>query len=446
MYNRAGTLYKGGGVVFVKLTILKISWNSVALLTVALCFNPVTGFAQDYDDPALGQQPVISQPQDFKPLGVRAGSFMLHPGVELAVEYNDNVLYSYDNEQSDTVFHVRPYITAISNWSRHSLTVRLAADIGRYADFDVRDYEDYFLTVTGRFDFMGRNNLGYRFDALQLHEDLNSRDSEQGIEPTVYHLLGAGLTYNHYFNRLSLSGALDWQQLTYDDVLDDSGDIIDNEDRDRQSVRASLTAGYQFKTDRRAFVTLAWDETEYDQEFDRNGFNRNSSGYSISGGMDFTITNLLIGDVYLGYFERDYDDPELQDVDGFGLGAGLTWLPTQLTTVRFNVSSSIEDSASATASGYFRTLYAVRVDHELLRNLQLTGRLSYSDSDYETVLDAPPGSRTSDQVWRAGLGANYFVNRWMWVSVSYDYQHLSTNVANDGYDVNRVWLVLGFEK
>lgn len=416
------------------------------MVGLAVCMLSPGVFAQDYDDPALGQQPVVSQPQDFKPLGIRAGSFMLHPGVEVAVDYNDNVFYSNDNEQSDTIFHVRPYVTAISNWSRHSLSVRLAADVGRYADFGVRDYEDYFLTVSGRFDFKGQNNMGYHLDALQLHEDLNARDSVQGIEPTVYHLLGAGLTYDHYFNRLSLGGTLDWQQLQYDDVLGESGEIINNEDRDRQSMRASLTSGYQFKTDKRAFVTVAWDETEYDQEIDRNGYNRDSSGYSLSGGLDFTITNLLTGDVSLGYYERDYDDPELQDVDGVGFGAGLTWVPTQLTTVRANVSSSIEDSASATASGYFRTLYALRVDHELLRNLQLTGRLSYSDSDYETVLDAPAGSRTSDKVWRAGLGMNYFINRWMWVGASYDYQYLNTNVANDGYKVNRAWLVLGFEK
>lgn len=420
--------------------------NCAATVGLAVGLLSSSVFAQDYDDPALGQQPVVSQPQDFKPLGVRAGSFMLHPGVELAVDYNDNVFYSYDNEQSDTIFHVRPYITAISNWSRHSLSVRLAADVGRYADFGVRDYEDYFLTVDGRFDFTGRNNLGYRFDALQLHEDLNARDSVQGIEPTVYHLLGAGLSYDHYFNRLSLGGSLDWQQLRYDDVLGEDGEIIDNEDRDRQSVAATITAGYQFKTDKRAFVTVGWDETDYDQEFDRNGYHRDSSGFSVRGGMDFTITNLLIGDVSIGYFERDYDDPLLQDVDGIGLGAGLTWLPTQLTTVRANVTSSVEDSASITASGYFRTLYSLRVDHELLRNLQLTGRLSYSDSDYETVIDAPVGARTSDQVWRAGLGVNYFINRWMFVGASYDYQNLDTNVANDGYKVNRAWLVLGFEK
>jgi len=42
--------------------------------------------AQYYDDPGLGQKPVVGHPQDYKPLVVRAGAFMLHPGVELAAE------------------------------------------------------------------------------------------------------------------------------------------------------------------------------------------------------------------------------------------------------------------------------------------------------------------------------------------------------------------------
>jgi len=419
---------------------------NLLLFSLLLGLNATALFAQDYDNPSIGRQPVVSQPQDFKPLGFRAGSFMLHPGVELAAQYTDNVFYSNSNEQSDTVFHVRPYITAQSNWSRHSFSLRLAADIARFSDFGVRDYEDYFVTADGRFDFQGRNTMGYRFDAHQLHEDLNARNSEQGIEPTVYHLLGVGLSYDHYFNRFSLGLNTDWRSLSYDDALDEDGSIINNEDRDRDQFLVSLTAGYQFKTDKRAFLTVGWDETEYDQTFDRNDFNRDSSGNFIRGGLDFTITSVLMGDVTAGYYKREYDDPQLPDIDGVGLGAGLTWLPTQLTTVRANVSTSIEDTTSSTASGYFRTLYSVRVDHELTRNLQLLGHVSYSDSDYELLPGAPATARSNDEVWGAGVGVNYFINRWMFVSASYDFQDLSTNVPNDGYKVNRAWLVLGFEK
>ena len=80
---------------------------------VALCLLLATAVqAQSYDNPGLGQRPVHAHPQDFKPLGVRAGAFMLHPGVELAGQWNDNVFYAYEDEQSDFIYHIRPYITA----------------------------------------------------------------------------------------------------------------------------------------------------------------------------------------------------------------------------------------------------------------------------------------------------------------------------------------------
>ena len=107
-------------------------------------------FAQNYDDPGLGEKPVSAHPQDYKPLGIRAGSFMLHPGVHLAAEFTDNVFYTKNLKQSDTIFHIRPYISAQSTWSSHSLNVKLAADIARYADYDFRNYEDYFLIANGQ--------------------------------------------------------------------------------------------------------------------------------------------------------------------------------------------------------------------------------------------------------------------------------------------------------
>ena len=69
---------------------------------------PAMLLAQFYDNPGLGQKPVAGHPQDYKPLGVRAGSFMLHPGVQLAVEFNDNVFYTRENKQNDTIYHIRP--------------------------------------------------------------------------------------------------------------------------------------------------------------------------------------------------------------------------------------------------------------------------------------------------------------------------------------------------
>jgi hypothetical protein len=402
--------------------------------------------AQYYDDPGLGQKPVATHPQDYKPLGIRAGSFMLHPGVELAAEYTDNVFYSYDNEESDLIWHVRPYFTAQSTWSRHSFNVRLAADIGRHADYGFRDYEDYFLNISGRLDVKTRTSITYGADYMDLHEGLNVRSAEQGVEPTRFTIYGGRLGFDHIFNRFSVGMMYRRYWYDFDDALGEDGTIIENQDRDRVDDSLSAKVAYQFKTDKQLFARATWYQTEFDQPFDRNGLDRSSDGWSVSAGITFQVTGVLDGDLAASYYSRSVNDPLLPDIEGWGGSAGLSWYPTSLTTVRGSISTEVHPTTSQYSSGYLGTLYAVRVDHELLRDLQVQAHVSYRDNDYQLVDFAPEDARRYDEVWSAGLGASWFINRNLRLSASYDFSTLSTNVPFDGYDANRFWLVLGFEK
>ena len=407
---------------------------------------PESLLAQAYDNPGLGRQPVIAHPQDFKPLGIRAGSFMLHPGVELAGEWTDNVFFAYENEEDDLIYHVRPYFTAQSTWSKHSLNIRLAADIGRHKNFGFRDYEDYFLNVGGRVDVKSRSAFEYQLDYMQLHEGLNTRSAEQGVEPTKYTMAGGNLGYDHTFNRMSLGVRYTHNRLDYDNTFSQTGEVIDNQDRDRKLDSLFARLGYQFQTDMQAFVSASYNKVDFDQEFDRNGLARSNEGYTFNAGVQFGITGVLSGDVYATYNLADYDDPTLPDVDGWAGGMGLTWVPTRLTTVRASISSNIQETTLQYASGYLGTLYLLRVDHSLLRDLQVSAKISYRDNDYQLLADAPENARSYDHVWTADVGATYFFNRSVWLSASYDYNKLSSNVPEDGFKVNRVWLVLGLER
>ena len=401
--------------------------------------------AQNYDNPGLGQQPVYTHPQDYKPLGIRAGAFMLHPGVQLATEFTDNVFYTEDFKEDDTIFHIRPYITAQSTWSRHSLNVSLAADFAWYKEFSFRDYQDYFFLVNGRVDVKNQSVFNYGLNYMDLHEDLNSRDSEQGFEPTTYNMAGGSVGYDHTFNRFSVGAKYIYDRLDYDNAFGIDGEI-DNQDRDRDESSLMLRAGYQFQTDMQAFVSYTSDNIDYREPEDRNDFARSGDGYTVNAGVSFTLTGKLDGDVFVSYLDRSYDDPELPDTNGWSGGAGLRWTPTRLTSVSGTITGSIEETTSQFSSGYFRTLYSLRVDHELLRNLQLSGFVAYSNNDYQLIAGAPEDARSRDKIYRAGFGVNWFINRWLFLNASYDYEKLKTNVPGDGYKVNRVWLTLGLER
>ena len=330
------------------MNLAKILWPFCLLVGFLL---PVSGYAQNYDSPGLGQKPVTAHPQDFKPLGIRAGGFLLHPGVQLAAEFTDNAFYNDLAKESDTIFHFRPYINAQSTWSRHSLNIRLAADVARYADYSFRDYEDYFLQISGQVDVKNRSSFSYALDYMNLHEGLNTRDSEQGIKPTRYDLYGAGVGYDHAFNRLSLGAYYSFRRMDFDDVVDFDGDVIDNQDRDRNMHNVTLRAAYQFQTDTAAFVSYGLNSTEYDEPFDRNGYARDGDGSQISFGLQRVLTGKLDGSIFATYNERSYDDPFLPDTTGWSGGATLNWRATNLTNVSGSISSSIEETTSAYASG-----------------------------------------------------------------------------------------------
>jgi hypothetical protein len=418
----------------------------LALIFVAVGSMCASVQAQNYDNPGLGELPVISHPQDSKPLGIRAGGFMLHPGVQLAAEYNDNVFYTAENTQSDTAWHFRPYITAQSGWSRHSLNIRLAADVSRYQDYSFQDYEDYFLLINGRVDVRNRSFFSYTADYMNLHEGRNNRSAEQGITPTRYDLYGGSLGYDHTFNRLSIGVLGTWRRMDFDDTFSLEDGNIDNQDRDRDESSFSVRAGYQFQTDKQAFVSVVSNRVNYKEKYDRNGLDRTSDGYTVNGGLRFNITGLLSGDVFASYHDQSYDDPTLPDVTGWAGGAGLQWTPSRLTMVGASITSGVEATTYQYSSGYLRTLYSVRADHELMRNLQISGQVSYSVNDYQLTLDAPEGARSKDKIWMAGVGMTYFFNRWLFLSASYDYEKLTSNQDQDRYDANRFWLVLSLER
>jgi uncharacterized protein (PEP-CTERM system associated) len=121
-------------------------------------------------------------------------------------------------------------------------------------------------------------------------------------------------------------------------------------------------------------------------------------------------------------------------------------MPTTLTSVHANVTTGIEDTTKATSSGYFRTMYSIRADHELLRDLQIMAQISYYVHDYQLLPTAPPGAREEDTMWTGDIGATYFFNRSVWLSASYKYSNFSTNVQNDDFTANTAWLVLGLER
>jgi len=418
--------------------------RNAVLLGLSILLLPSISMAQQYYDPGLLQKSIDRKPLDYQPPGLRLGGFVLGTGAELAYESNDNVYYIGDDGVSDSIFHLRPWANLNSDWNRHALNLNFFADIGRYDDFGDEDYEDWVADINGRVDVKRGSHFSYTASYSQLHEDRSSPDDVSGIKPTDFAFSGIDLGYSHTFNRLTGSVDYNMQETDYDNNLDGEGNVIDNQGRDRSRDSFQLRLNYDYLEQSAVFLGYGISQTDYDQQFDKDGYERSSSGSSAKAGFAWDMTGILTGDLFLQYIEQDYDDPRLESVDGFGIGAGLLWTPTELTNINVRFVNSVQETTQAFTSGYYSSLYSVRIQHELRRNWLLNARVSYTDNEYE-YSGEEAGALTGTEVVRAGAGVSYLINRYLYVSGGYVFEKQSANSSSFEYETNRWFVTFGAE-
>jgi len=361
---------------------------------------------------------------EVAPLGARAGAFRLYPSLTLSEKYNDNIFAANDNEESDFITLIKPALNIESLWGRHFLSLHTDATLGRYSDNGSEAFDDYSAGFDGVIEINHAQNISGGYNYSHEHENRFSPDDVLGIEPTKLDTNTLFATYQHQYNRIIVDLGGEYLSLDYDDVRSANGSIINNDDRDRNRIEGSLKLGYEYLPEYTAFVRTSVNRINYDDVVDDNGLNRDSDGYTVSVGTDLDLSGVLFGNVFIGYEKQNYVDTALKDTNGISGGASLTWLPSQMTTVTGSVTRSIEETTLDFASGVFSTSGKLVVDHELLHNLLLQGRLSVSEDNFE-------GLNRNDAYFSSGIGAKYMLNRHFYLLLDYDYlQRNSDSVTN----------------
>jgi uncharacterized protein (PEP-CTERM system associated) len=130
-------------------------------------------------------------------------------------------------------------------------------------------------------------------------------------------------------------------------------------------------------------------------------------------------------------------------VDGWGLGAGLTWTPRRTSTVNVRLRASPQETNQAGSSGYWSQLWSARYQEELRMNLLLNVRGSYTNNDYENAGIDPSTELSSTEVIRADIGLSYLFNRNFSLSGGYAYERQDSNLGAFEYSANRLFILLG---
>ena len=365
-------------------------------------------------------------------LGVRQGSFIVFPSLEVGETYNDNIFATQNNENDDFITTVTPAIRARSDWNQHLLQLDGKVDVVRYASSSQEDHEEWQIGANGRLDIRRDTNATAAVKYEVGSEERGSVDDANGVEPTEFDVTSLDAGFEHSWNRVSADVNGSFRQRDFDDVRTTTG-TTNNDDRDRDEYKLDVRGGYEIQPEYEAFLRLILTSINYNDAVDDAGVNRDNDGYEIRAGARIDLTGLLFGDVFAGYIRRDYDDPSLSNVDDFTAGVDLTWNVTPLTTIKGGVRRLISETTLASASGNLSTEAKASVDHELLRNLILSGRIGFKRDEFE-------GTNREDEYSGAGVGAKYLLNRYLTFTLDYEYTNRDSNAANSDYDRNKFLL------
>lgn len=399
----------------------------LALAAVASLTSPATA----QDEIPRGATVIDRQRPEVDPLGVHAGAFFVYPSLGISETFDDNVFATQNNEQEDFITIVSPTVSAESTWSVHELNLGAGARIGRYADFDSENFEDYFVNADGTYEFTPRSYLNGRLAFNRLHE--GQGDPDVGGAPDEFNLSEAGVRFFQDFARASAEAQAKVEFWDYDARAGAAN-------RDLVIYSTSLRGDYKFDDEYGAFARLSGNWREPSSTLRTFGaaprYDRTSNGWQADVGVAFDLTGVTFGEVFAGYREQYYTDSRLDDVNGLSFGAEVVNNFTRLTTFTGRVESSIEETTTIGASSFVQNSFSLTADHELRRNILLHAGASYDTFEYQGI------DRDADR-WGGTLGATWMANRNMHFNADYTYtDHSETGVASAN-DWNRNMVMLG---
>ena len=393
--------------------------------------------------PALLPLPLpLAAGDPYSPVGIRGGSFMFFPAVELSTAYATNP-QAIPGGAPSAFFVVAPQLQVQSDWSRHSLTANITSSYTEYANdqFTPSLNRPYLNSIIdGRIDVTRDTRIVLQNRIIVSTDNPGSPNLTAGlarlpIDTTV----GGTVGVVQDFNRLNVCVRTAVDRITYQNSALTDGTTSSNADRDLNQYAVIGRVGYELNPGLKPFAEVQADTRVHDDEFDRFGLRRDSEGTSAKVGATLNLSGSLIGEIAVGYLERTYKDPTLPAIGGAIADGTLIWQATALTSARLTAASVVNESILPGVSGGFSRDINLEVDHAFRRWLIGIAQLGYGRDDYV-------GITRDDNRYFAAIGMQYILNRSMSVKVQVRQDRLTSTATGVAYNSTSALLGLRLQR
>jgi len=417
---------------------------------------PAQYFQGSASTPPPGTPPPVSQPlgavphptlpfaagDPYEALGIKAGSFLILPAVELSAGYNTNPTAAPSGPGS-LYLVVAPELHVRSNWATNSFT----ADItGSYTDYPNNDFQPSLnvpylnAKADGTLDVTRTTQILLEGRTIVSTDNPGSPNIQFGLATLpIDTTLGGTLGAAHQFGRFDVSLKGTFDRSTYSSAQLTDGESANFDDRNFSQYAGILRIGYEIDPGLKPFVEIDEDTRRYDLSNDIFGEDRDSDGSSAKLGATLALSNSLTGEIAAGYMRRDYQDPTLPTIAGPTIDGALLWQATALTTAKLTATSIVTESAVQGVSGEFSRSVTGEVDHALRTWLIANVQLGYEYDQYA-------GLDRNDNHYFAAAGLTYKMNREVQLRGQVRQDWLNSNVSGVAYTATTFLLTMRLQK
>lgn len=380
------------------------------------------GRAADAQPIIIGEDVADRRHAEYDALPIPFGTFDLYPTMTASAEFNDNVLATANNRQSDLYFDLRPEVRFRSKFRRHSLNGNVFFDQALYTRLTNQNTSVYGVNANGVLDISAETQVQISAVAERRAESLSQLGSFRlANKPARYDHFGGAITASHAVGDVTLKGSGSVQRYSYHDVTV-AGTTFSQLYRNVTFFNGTGSATYRLTPSVGLIGTVSYDYRQYDLRPGNPSFvpttpttagtlDRTSNGLTLQGGVSLQLSSLVFGTIQAGYFKSRYRDPRLRDPSGFNIDADILWNVTPLTSIRAHASRSVQDSSSTIFAGNTRLDVSVGVNHELYRYVLLQADAGYGHY-------YPNGFGFSGTEYTVGGGVRCLLNRALTINAS----------------------------
>lgn len=378
---------------------------------------------------ALAQETHVVTPIElFDPesgSGLRvAPSLVLYPQATAELTYDSNIYNMNSGETEDGIVSFKPSFLLRSDFSRHGFEVRSGAEIRRYFDTKGENSEQYVASAAGLLEFGEGINVE---PMAEYRRGIEQRGTSGDIfftdSPVVFHEKRGGLKISRTGRTLGITADANILKRDYADTSQ-GGVVMDLSFRDVVVRSGSLRGDLRLNSRTAVFAELSGNEVEYDTNTDPS---RDSSGFSVLGGVHFELTSLVDIEAAVGYIKQNFDNPALKSVSDFDYRLAASWTPSPRWKISAAAQRSIDHSRTLDVPAIVQSDFRLAAERAVGRRLLVGVEGGFLKEHYQ-------GTPRTDNRFFATASAQYRLAERIGVITAVRYRDQSGGTFGNSYN------------